>query len=152
MIFIALGVILALSVVFTISREWIGRHLSVKICAICAAVATTWAMLLILRTLRIADDSILLGILMGESVTGLMYLFDRKAGKNMALLNTGMLVIGTYLVYIVVTGGLGLRPAATLMIMAAVFYVIYAGLKGNDGKGLSKEVKKLEKKLEHCCD
>ena len=92
---IILGAIAALFFVFLAIRNLT----NLKICAICGAVATTWIALIIANLLGYQFDILLLGILMGQSVTGAMYLADKS--KNIYIQATKPLIIiaGTAIIY-----------------------------------------------------
>lgn len=164
MILWALIGIFVLFVVFSFLRETIHRISGIKICSICSAVSLTWITLLALKIGGMEISPILIGILMGESITGIMYLFERKAkksGKNRILwLKSVIIILGTLLVYLLLTQGFsqGLVIAAIISIVIAVF--VYESIKNNGGKKANnkkygkfrKEIAKLEDKFEHCCD
>lgn len=164
MIIWALISILVLFVLFAFLRAFIHKKFGFKVCAICAAVSLTWIALLILKFSGLAVDNLLIGILMGESVTGVMYLFEskaKKAGKNRLLwLKVVVIIIGTLLVYLLLVKSISLGFIITLVVSVIFAVVIYATLKGkknqkpihkNYGK-FRKEIEKIEERLEHCCD
>ena len=64
-----LGVITALFIVFSLFKKTIRKLLSIKICVMCASVATTWIVLLILHLRNVHLDMTLIAVLIGESVT-----------------------------------------------------------------------------------
>ena len=76
-----------------------------RICSVCAAVSTTWIVLLLLSYLGYFSDKLIIGILMGESVTGLMYFVAKKYEKFewLSLLKIAMILVGTGVVYIVIS-------------------------------------------------
>jgi len=51
---------------------------NLKICALCGAVSATWIVLLVMFYTGIFNNPIILGILMGGSVVGTMYLLEQK--------------------------------------------------------------------------
>lgn len=54
-----------------------------RFCAICAAVSTTWLLLLGLRSLELFTNEVLLALLLGASLTGGYYWLSQK--KSLAL-------------------------------------------------------------------
>ncbi len=167
-IILALSGILVLFLLFTFLRQTLQRKWGMKVCAVCIAVSLTWAALLILRWLDIFADDLLVGILMGESIAGAMYLFERKAKEgqkeNFLWLKVVIVIFGTALVYFYLTQRLSLIVALVLSIVfvAIVYFLLQSkenkrsgdkkkDVPGKQGK-LGKEMKKLEEKLEHCCD
>ena len=140
------------------------KKFGLKVCSICAAVSLTWIIFLILKLFGMEISSLMLGILMGESIMGVMYLFENKAKaeeKNKMLwLKVVIILIGTSLVYLLLTQGLSFAFVVLLMVSIILAIFIYRNLKKSGSKGIvnkkyskfGQEIKKLEEKLEHCCD
>lgn len=161
---IALISILVLFVIFAFARELIYKKFKLKICSICAAVSLTWITIIILKTIGIEIDNLLPGILMGESITGIMYLFENKAKEksqnNILWLKVVIILLGTLLVYLFLTKGLSLEFIITLIISIILAIVINIKLnKKKKNKSIPKEhgkfkneIEKLEERFEHCCD
>lgn len=85
---------------------FIRPYLKVKICAICAAVSLTWAIFTLLWLIDFDVPVVLLAILMGMSLTGLMYsiekFFQRKKLRNfwfvrIVIIAFGFLIISSFL-------------------------------------------------------
>jgi len=64
----------ALFIIFVILRS----YTPIKVCALCTAVFSTWILLLTLFYAGLSIDPLLIGILMGGSIVGSMYLLERK--------------------------------------------------------------------------
>src|SRR3989344_5074541 len=47
-----------------------------KLCAICGSVFLTWIILIILKLSGINVDILFIGILIGQSITGILYLYE----------------------------------------------------------------------------
>ena len=164
MIWLALIGIFVLFVLFASMRRSIYKRFGFKFCAICAPVSLTWAGLLIAKLAGWQIDTLLLGILMGESITGIMYLFEniaKKEGKsNLLWLKVIIILLGTLMVYLFLTQGITLELISLIVISIVFAVVVYFSLKRNKGKKISnkkhgkfqKEIKELEEKFEHCCD
>ena len=105
MIYYVLFFILALFLFFAlIITPFIKNRFNKKLCAICAAVSLTWIGLLIAKYLGYSIDALILAILMGESVTGIMYLFEgyaEKKNRKFLPLKALIILLGTLLVYLV---------------------------------------------------
>lgn len=156
--------IMVLFVLFAFLREPFHKKFGFKVCAICAAVGLTWVVLLILRFSGFVVDSLLIGILMGESIVGIMYLFENKAKKrgkkNLLWLKVIIIIIGTLLVYLLLVQGFSSGFIIVLIISIILATIINSILKSKKTKDVipkrygkfEKEIKKLEEKLEHCCD
>jgi hypothetical protein len=159
--------ILVLFLVFVFLRKIIQKKLKLKICAICAAVGLTWITLLILKWSGFLIDNLLIGILMGESIVGIMYLFEKKIKEakkeNLLWLKVFIILIGTSLVYLLLSEFYGLGFWILLLISFVFLIYILISMKSSVRKKnkwvvehkygkFSKEIKKLEEKFEHCCD
>lgn len=101
-LYILLG-ILALFIFYALIRAPLSKIIKTKICAICGAVSTTWIFLLILTYLGYFDNKLLIAILMGESITGIMYFYERKIEKTkykwMLLFKIAIILAGTAIAY-----------------------------------------------------
>jgi len=153
-----------LFVFITLIRNLLKEKLNIKVCAICAAVSLTWIALLVLRFLGYNVSDLIIGILMGQSVTGIMYLFENtaknKGKKNLLWFKVFIILLGTLFVYYVVSlrFDIAFFIVLGLVILFAVFLIsLIKGKKSqaivdkNYGK-FKNEIKKLEDKFEHCCD
>lgn len=101
MIFYVIISIFVLFFIFALIKDSIYKLTKMRICAICAAVSLTWIFLIILRLVGYEIDKLIIGILMGQSVVGIMYYIDKKL-KNKLLLSLSRLftvVFGTLIVY-----------------------------------------------------
>ncbi len=101
MIWTVLLSILILYVLSALVKELIRKKFHIDICAVCVAVSLTWIVLLIMLFSGIYQDKLLIGILMGQSIAGSMYAFEKKFQKNESVLAFKILIIlfGTAVVY-----------------------------------------------------
>lgn len=159
-----LAAILSLFLLLTFTREVIKNKVGIKLCSICTAVSLTWIALLILKLSGYKVDTLLLGILMGESITGAMYSFEttmkQRNKNNLLWLKIVIITGGTLLVYLLLTQGFStpfLITAVASIVFAGIVYILSNRENHEDliqerhGK-FSEEIKKLEEQLEHCCD
>mgnify|MGYP001558037066 CR=1 FL=1 len=101
--YVLLGMLL-LYIFYLIFSGLFTKITKIKLCAICAAVSTTWIILLILKfVFNYNMNSLIIGILMGQSITGLMYLLENYAkrinNKRLLMLRIFVILIGTFIVY-----------------------------------------------------
>ncbi|RME54933.1 DUF1049 domain-containing protein [Candidatus Woesearchaeota archaeon] len=127
-----------------------------KVCAVCGAVSLTWLALLVLKFFGYGIDSLIIGILMGQSVTGWMYVFEKKAkelGKpNSLWLKIFIILLGTAFVYYLINFSLTmLIVSAVLLFFMLIFILTILGSK-KQHRHYNEKIKKLEEKFEHCCD
>lgn len=149
MITITISIITILFILFIISRKYIEKIINHKLCALCASVSTTWIILLILRLLNFNIDNIIIAILMGESVTGIMYnLTNKNLKKANPIRNLFVIILGTALVYSVIKWDFEML---SLIVLVPVFLLTL--ITGISKKGpVSKFGKKLRKDLDKCCN
>ena len=73
-----------------------------KICAVCASVFLTWFFLIILKLCNFNIDNLLIGILIGQSITGLLYLYEnyfKEKNKIFLSFRIFLVLILTYIGY-----------------------------------------------------
>lgn len=102
MIYIVLALIFFLFLVIALLNPSIEKIFKKKICAICATVSLTWIALLIAKYFGYVVDNIIIAILMGESITGIMYLFEdyaKRKNKKLVILKVFIILLGTLIVY-----------------------------------------------------
>ncbi len=74
-----------------------------RICAICLAVSLTWVGLLAAYHMGLFGNGILLGLLMGQSITGIYYLLEKHAPEPLLLFRLPLLLSLTYFFYSALT-------------------------------------------------
>lgn len=84
-------------------KEVLYKLVEKKFCAICATVSNTWLILLLLKFLGYSIPLMIVAILMGESVVGLMYTFEKKFKNKyngiLLILKPVIILAGTLFVY-----------------------------------------------------
>lgn len=129
------------------------KLLKLDICAICAAVSSTWIVLLALYYAGFKIDPLVPAILMGQSVTGLMYMYERRVKQTKfrwpLAFRIFFPVVGTLAVYAAVSRtvtaeayGAAAVAAAAIIALAVCVFVF--------GK-FNKQVMAVIRKLEGCC-
>ncbi|MDP4038723.1 MAG: hypothetical protein Q8P54_02025 [bacterium] len=113
-------------------------------CAICLAVSLTWIGLFVLYLGGIFKDRTLLALLMGESITGIYYLFEKRSKKEFLIFRLPFLLTLTLLFYALFQP-VSFWAILLLAIVWLVFIVIFK-LK-NTSKG-----RKIVYKFTNCCD
>ncbi|MDP2722210.1 MAG: hypothetical protein Q8O72_05605 [Bacteroidales bacterium] len=164
MIFGVLTGIFVLFVLFVFIRGRIYQRFGVKICAVCAAVSLTWIALVVLKIFGIQVSNVLLGILMGESVAGVMHLFDnleKKEGTHrMSWVKVFIILAGTLLVYLFLIHGFSVGLMIGTIFLTLFGIIIYRTVKGQKSKEIvhnnygkfKQEIEKLEERFDRCCD
>ncbi len=153
MLWQVLAAIAAAYVAWLILAIPIRKLLKINLCAICAAVSSTWITLLIIYYRGFEIDPVIPAILMGQSVTGLMYLYERKVkerGMNKLLAFRIFIIIGGALfMYALVSKGASAEAylAAAVIAASAILLAALLFISGKFGRQLGAVVKKLEE----CC-
>lgn len=95
--------------------------LKLSVCSICAAVGLSWLTLLVLRSLGWHDNGALLSLLMGMSVVGGYYLWERHAKSEQLIFRLPMLLTLAFLAWSVIT----LRLDPSLSALTASVWLIH---------------------------
>lgn len=115
-------VLTTLFILFIALRSIFKMH----ICALCAAVSTTWILLLALLYTGKEIDPILIGILMGGSAVGLMYYLEDKLPERYHIFKFPFLITLILLIYLLLAQDAGgSRFYIDLTSLWAVFIVLY---------------------------
>lgn len=108
MIYYILLAMVGIYIAWLVLKDLINKIFKFKICAICATVVSTWIGLLILKLIGYNINQIILAVLMGQSVTGFMYLLERRAkstkNKRLLLMKPLVILFGTLIAYLVISG------------------------------------------------
>ncbi len=115
-----------------------------KLCVICASVSLTWIFLLILYFLGKFEDLIILALLMGGSVVGLFYLWERKTKKQKLIFRLPVLITFISIAYFIITKNILISLLVLLFILWVLFILIYLF---KNLKGLNS----FAKKIIECC-
>ena len=112
-----------------------------QICALCAAVSTTWILLLALLYMGKGIDPLVIGILMGGSAVGLMYYLENKLPEKYHLLKFPFLITLILLIYLLLAQDTDKSIFYTYL--AAMWVVFIALYFLRHRKGFRDTVKKL---------
>ena len=81
-------ILASISVLFfaiLIIKQFLGKKIKDKICAICLAVSITWISLLTFRYFYNSGNLILISLLVGMTILGIYYLIEKTVGKELTL-------------------------------------------------------------------
>src|SRR3989338_9010508 len=119
---IALGIITILFLVFLflksiLRKEW---------CTLCLAVSMTWIGLLMLYKIGIFEDSILIGLLIGQSVVGILYVIEKRMNQKLRIFLLPVLLTLTTLGYVLLSlPEKGIAIVLFLLGVWALFSLLY---------------------------
>lgn len=86
-------------IILLAGKSLAGRFVRKRVCVLCASVSLTWIVLLFLYYAGVFHNTVLLALLMGESVTGIYYLVERKVPKAYHLFRLPFLLTVTFAAY-----------------------------------------------------
>lgn len=138
-----------LYVLFAFLKPTIQPHLPFNLCAMCAAVSLTWLGLLIAWLIGVTLSPITLAILMGMSVTGLMYklenLYKKTKLRHFWWVRLIIILGGFYSIQL--TLGEKWSELILILIISLFAIVIPTFLM----QGTTRDPNSLMKKLDDCC-
>ena len=135
--------LLGITILFTVFLM-LRSLFSLKVCALCAAVATSWIILVILFYLGIPVNSILVGILMGGSMVGVIYLLEQKLPADFIIFKLSFFLTLVTTVYFILERSVAYQGLIILASIWVLSFVIY--VNRNTGKFKSMGTKIIE-----CC-
>ncbi len=136
-------VILAIAILFPVLL--IGKRITgIKFCVICAGVSLTWIGLLVLRFLDVTVDSVVLAMLMGESVVGIYYLLEKKVNERFHVFRLPALVTLTLIAYLMVNPGFYYPALFVVLTVWLVFGAMYSFRE-------KPKIKESVRKVIECC-
>jgi len=98
-----------------------------KFCVICTSVSLTWIALLVLYWLGLFDQPVIAAVLMGQSVTGLYFLLEKKTSEELHVFRLPLLLTLTLAAFVVlgVSTDLvyGLSLLAVLWVVLSLLYL-----------------------------
>lgn len=133
--FILLGII----VLFTALVGW--RLLStVKVCALCGAVSGAWIILFILSYLGSYVDPLIIGILIGGSIVGLMYLLGPILPVDFQIFKLPFFLTLVAVTYFVLNRSFEFKAVFILVLLWIFLTVVYVGRNNAHFKNLGKKI------------
>ncbi|MBI2592313.1 hypothetical protein HYW36_02435 [Candidatus Saccharibacteria bacterium] len=137
-------VFLAISLIFIFSLVF--KNLSKKpFCSLCVAVASTWLALLVLYKIGRFGNQVLLGLLVGQSTTGIFYLAYRRLPQALRIFSLPFFLSLTAIFYGLITGEIQLSVFILLVVLWTSAWVVFT-YRSDPGK------KKIATILAECCE
>ena len=137
-------VLLLISLLFITSL--VVKHLINRpLCSLCISIALTWIALLVLYKIDRFHDQVLLGLLMGQSVTGVFYLAYRRLPKALRIFSLPFFLSLTLISYILITDKIVLPAFFLLAVLWIGAWIIFS-YRDDPGK------KTLAKIATECCE
>ncbi len=157
--FLPLLTIPAIFLLVALCKPLIARWTTWNICSACVAVSLTWILLLILLWRGVIHDPLPIAILMGMSVTGLMFkaaeYYQKYGLRHLWAARLVILVGGFATVLLLLQGngrGVFVSAAGSLIALVIVSFLMqhttHKQAVESSGQGTKKS---LLKKLDNCC-
>ena len=135
-----LWILSALFIIFLAART-----IGLKVCAVCAAAASTWIGLLVLFYLGWHVDPVMIGILMGGSVVGTIYLLQEKLSERYQFFTFPFMVTLFSLAYLLLTD---VRAEWSAYLLLAAMWAVFIALFSQRG---NERLAGIVRKIIQCC-
>lgn len=123
------------------------KHASgLRFCVLCASLAGTWLVLLVLYRAGMYGNTLLLALLMGQSVTGLHYLLEKRVPESLLVFRLPFVLTLTALAYLLLAPGAP-GAAALAVVLAAVWAAALAVYARRD----VGRFRRLARQIVECC-
>jgi len=141
-----LALILLVIIAIFIAALYIKKLVSLQLCALCVSISLTWVGLLILYRVGRFQDKVLLGLLMGQSITGLYYLVHKRVMPALRIFTMPFFLTLTVLFYSAIVGISSLlSPLLVLLGLWIVAYIVFI-YRHDPGKKLITDA------VMNCCE
>lgn len=97
-----------------------------KLCTICASISLTWILLLVLYLFGKFQDLTIIALLLGGSVVGIFYLWERKTKKTKLIFRLPVMITLIYIAYFILYQKIILGGLILLLIIWVFFILIYS--------------------------
>lgn len=142
--YILYGVI-GLFVLILIVKAFLGK-IGEKICAICLSFSLTWILLLIMYYLGKFENLLLIGLMVGLTILGLFYTWERKVKKQTTIFRLPLLLTLVLAGYYLLTFENLIKEAGLLAILWVLFVIFYFYRNNRKIKGFVDKVVECCKK------
>ena len=137
-------VFIAVTVLFFVLLMAKGK-ISKRFCVICTSVSLSWIGFLILYRLGYFSNVLILGILMGESVTGIYYLAEKNVVESLHVFRLPFLLTLTLIAYLLLDPSVITIPLIVFFSGLWVLFLLGYSYRHREGTG------RLIKKIIECC-
>lgn len=138
-------VFLAISFIFIASLAFKNMVVKKPFCSLCAAIASMWLVLLVLYKTDRFSDQVLLGLLVGQSITGIFYFAYRRLPEALRIFSLPFVLSLTAVFYTFINDSVQLSVYVLLAVLWMIAWVIFT-YRNDPGK------KVISKILADCCE
>ncbi len=137
--FIAIIMVLGFFSLFLVAKRTIGK----EFCVLCASVTATWVVLLIGVIINLWADKMVIGVLMGTSLTGAYYFLESKVDKEKFVFKLPFFITGLAMIFSIVSDSVPYLWAVVIVLwMISVVLYLYRS---------DKKIKSLFYTIVECC-
>lgn len=127
-----------LFLLFLVLKQFLGSRLKEKFCVICAAVVITWSSLLVLSYFRLWNDTLILALLMGETILAVYYILERK--ENLKLFRLPLLLSLIWVGYSLLARKMQLESTVLILSLWLLFVIIFTFQKNKMLSGWAEKI------------
>lgn len=120
MFYIFLGIIVLFFMILVI-KSFVRK----EFCAICSSVSLTWMFLLVVYWFGKFDDSVLIALLVGQSVLGVFYLAEKKSSDALKIFRLPFLLSLVFVAYSLIVLFIDLAVLELLVVLWIIFGAIF---------------------------
>lgn len=124
----------------------IKHSLSLKVCVLCGSIFLTWAGLLVLYKLGKFQDVVLLSLLMGQSITGIYYLVNKRIKASLRIFTLPFFLSLTTFFYLVISGSQNIMPPLLILLGLWITAYLLFAWRNDPGK------RNITKAVMNCCE
>ncbi len=127
---------------------------SLKICVLCFSIALTWLSLLVMLRLKFFDNSLLIALMIGNSIVGVYYLLENKIAEKFHIFRLPFFLTLIFLGYFLVSATQIkelILTIALLCILWLFFLILYLFGQNFMHKMAFPRLKSLISEIIKCC-
>ena len=137
--------VIGLFVLILIVKAFLGK-IGRKICAICLSFSLTWIFLLVMYYLGRFENPLLIGLMMGLTIFGLFYAWERNVKKQATIFRLPLLLTLVLIGYYLLTFENLIKEAVLLAILWVLFGIFYLYRNNRNLKGFIDKIVECCKK------
>ncbi len=119
------GSIVLLFVIFLIVKSLLPVKHREKLCVLCVAFCVSWLVLLVLWWLNMFSDVIILALLVGLSVLGVFYSWERRVRKQYLVFRLPVLLSLVFVAYSAIKKNADWNAIVFLIVLWVVFLFVF---------------------------
>ena len=137
--------VIGLFVLILIVKAFLGK-VGEKVCAICLSFSLTWIFLLVMYYLGRFENPLLIGLMMGLTIFGLFYAWERNVKKQATIFRLPLLLTLVLIGYYLLTFENLIKEAVLLAVLWVLFGVFYFYRNNRNLKGFIDKIVECCKK------